>query len=152
VFTMPNADTAGRIVAANIRQWVQSHLSVAIDNLGLEAYHSVMCRAAAVVGNSSSGIVEAPSLKTPVVNIGTRQTGRIRARNVIDVGYGRGEILQAIRTATSKEFRNSLETLVNPYANETGSAASVILEALKNVPLDDSLIRKKFFDAGKPRR
>jgi UDP-hydrolysing UDP-N-acetyl-D-glucosamine 2-epimerase len=145
VFTMPNADTAGRIVAANIRRWVHSHPAIAIDNLGLEAYHSVMCRAAAVVGNSSSGIVEAPSLKTPVVNIGTRQAGRIRARNVIDVGYEHGEILDAIRSATSHEFRNSLQTLINPYTSETDSAVATILQVLKNTPLGDALVRKRFF-------
>ena len=146
VFTMPNSDTAGRIIAANIRQWVQSHPAVAIDNLGSEAYHSVMCHAAAVVGNSSSGIIEAPSIKVPVVNIGTRQAGRIRARNVIDVAYERSEVLNSIRIATSDEFRNSLRTLVNPYANETNSAVSTILQVLKTTPLDDSLVRKRFHD------
>jgi UDP-hydrolysing UDP-N-acetyl-D-glucosamine 2-epimerase len=147
VFTMPNADTAGRIIATKIRQWVQSHKAVAIDSLGSHAYSSAMRRAAAVVGNSSSGIIEAPSFKVPVVNVGTRQTGRIRARNVIDVGYARGEILTAIRTATSTEFRNSLLTLTNPYANEKGSAVSTILEVLKNTPLGDSLVRKRFHNA-----
>jgi UDP-N-acetylglucosamine 2-epimerase len=132
----------------NIRQWVQSHSAVAIDNLGSEAYHSVMCRAAAVVGDSSSGIVEAPSIKVPVVNIGTRQAGRIHARNVIDVGYERSEVLQAIHIATSDEFRKSLLTLVNPYSNETNSAVSTILRVLKSTPLGDSLVRKRFHDAG----
>lgn len=88
---MPNADTAGRIVATNLRQWVQSHSAVTMDNLGSEAYHSVMCRAAAVVGNSSRGI---------------------------DVGYERSKVPNAIRIATSDQFRNSLGTLVNSYANE----------------------------------
>jgi len=146
VFTMPNADTAGRIIAANIRQWVQSHTSVAIDNFGSVAYRSVMCHAAAVVGNSSSGIIEAPSIKIPAVNIGTRQAGRIRARNVIDVSYERNEVLKAIRLATSEEFRKSLETLVNPYANESNSAVSTIVRVLKSIPLDDSLVRKRFYD------
>ncbi len=148
VFTMPNADTAGRIIATSIRQWVQSHPAVAIDNLGSEAYHSVMCQAAAVVGNSSSGIIEAPSIKVPVVNIGTRQAGRIRARNVIDVGYERSEVLNAIRIATSGEFRNSLGTLANPYANKTKSAVSTILQVLKTTSLDNSLVTKRFHDVG----
>jgi len=147
IFTMPNADTAGRIIAAKIRQWVQSHAAVAIDSLGSQAYFSAMRQAAAVVGNSSSGIIEAPSFKVPVVNVGTRQTGRIRARNVIDVGYARSEILNAIRTATSTEFRSSLLALTNPYASEKGSAVSYVLQVLKNIPLGDSLVRKKFHDA-----
>lgn len=146
IFTMPNADTAGRTIAANIRQWVRSHTAIAVENLGSEAYHSFMYRAAAVVGNSSSGIIEASSMKVPVVNIGTRQAGRIRARNVIDVGYERDKILNAIHTATSDAFRNSLRTLVSPYASENLSAASTILQVLKQTPLDASLVRKKFHD------
>lgn len=148
IFTMPNADTAGRIVAESIRQWVQSHAGVAVDALGAQAYYSVAGRAAAVVGNSSSGLIEGPSLGAPVVNIGTRQAGRIRARNVIDVGYGRGEILNGIRIATSDEFRSSLRGLVNPYASEAGPAARTILEVLKRLPLDESLVRKSFHNLG----
>ena len=97
----------GELSPTNLRQWVQSHSAVAMDNLGSEAYHSVMCHAAAVVGNSSSGIIEAPSIKVPSCNSGR-----------VDVGYERSKVLNAIRIATSDEFRNSLGTLVNSYANE----------------------------------
>jgi UDP-hydrolysing UDP-N-acetyl-D-glucosamine 2-epimerase len=148
VFTMPNADTAGRIISARIRQWIQLHpdMGIAIESFGPEAYHSVLARAIAVVGNSSSGIIEAPSFRVPTVNIGTRQKGRIRAANVIDVRYDRSEILAAISQAASIEFRESLRILVNPYASKTGSAVSCIMNALKQLEITDALIQKRFHD------
>ncbi|HEX3435994.1 MAG TPA: UDP-N-acetylglucosamine 2-epimerase [Pseudacidobacterium sp.] len=149
IFTMPNADTAGRIIATRVRQWIESHpgIGVAVDNFGPEAYHGVLCHAVAVVGNSSSGIIEAPSFKVPTVNIGTRQEGRVRAANVIDVGYHRTDILAAIQRAASKKFRDSLQLLENPYASKTNSAVSTITNVLKQVELGNSLLQKKFHDA-----
>lgn len=148
IFTMPNADTAGRIIRTRIRQWVESHSGrgETVDNFGPEAYHSVLRRAVAVVGNSSSGIIEAPSFKIPAVNIGIRQAGRIRAANVIDVGHHRPDVLAAIQKAASSEFRESLESLTNPYASKTNSAVSTITSALKSVELDNALLQKKFYD------
>jgi UDP-hydrolysing UDP-N-acetyl-D-glucosamine 2-epimerase len=148
IFTMPNADTAGRIIATKIRQWVQSHPETGklVDNFGVDAYHSVLRHAVAVVGNSSSGVIEAPSFKVPTVNVGIRQTGRIRATSVIDVEPNRAKILAAIRKASSKEFRNSIQSLVNPYASKTNSAVSTIVDALKHVELGDALLQKKFYD------
>jgi UDP-N-acetylglucosamine 2-epimerase (non-hydrolysing)/GDP/UDP-N,N'-diacetylbacillosamine 2-epimerase (hydrolysing) len=148
IFTMPNADTAGRIIRARIRQWVESHFERGemVDNFGAEAYHSVLRRAVAVVGNSSSGIIEAPSFKVPAVNIGIRQAGRIRAANVIDVGHHRADILTAIQRAASSKFRESLESLTNPHASQTNSAVSTIKSALKSVELGKALLQKKFYD------
>lgn len=148
IFTMPNADTAGRIITTKIRQWVQSHPEIGklVDNFGVEAYHSVLRHAVAVVGNSSSGIIEAPSFKIPTVNIGIRQMGRIRAASVIDVEPSHKKILAAIRKAASDEFRNSLQSLVNPYANKTNSAVSTIVNTLKRIELGDALLQKKFYE------
>ena len=148
IFTMPNADTAGRIIRARIRQWVESHFERGemVDNFGAEAYHSVLRRAVAVVGNSSSGIIEAPSFKVPAVNIGIRQAGRVRAANVIDVGHHRADILTAIQRAASSKFRESLESLTNPHASKTNSAVSTIKSALKSVELGKALLQKKFYD------
>jgi UDP-hydrolysing UDP-N-acetyl-D-glucosamine 2-epimerase len=148
VFTMPNADTAGRIIAARIRQWVESHPDTGkmVDNFGAEAYHSVLRLAVAVVGNSSSGLIEAPSFRLPAVNIGSRQAGRIRAANVIDAGYGHTEILAAIRKAASNEFRATLGSLVNPYVSKSNSAVSTIVSVLKSARLDNSLLQKTFHD------
>jgi UDP-N-acetylglucosamine 2-epimerase len=106
--------------------------------------------AVAVVGNSSSGLIEAPSFKVPAVNIGIRQTGRIRAANVIDTGYDRADILSAIQKAASSEFRNSLQSLTNPYASKTNSAVSSITSVLKCVDLGNTLLQKKFHDHPHP--
>jgi len=114
-------------------------------SLGTRGYLSLMTHAAAMVGNSSSGILEAASFRLPVVNVGTRQQGRVRGKNVIDVGYSRAEIEGAIRTALTEEFRASLSDLVNPYGD--GHAAERIVERLKSVPLGDALLRKRFHDA-----
>ena len=148
IFTMPNADTAGRIIATKMRQWVQSHpgMGQMVDNFGAEAYHGVLSRAVAVVGNSSSGLIEAPSFKVPTVNIGIRQEGRVRSASVIDVGHKRTDILAGIQKAASDEFRNSLRSLENPYASKTHSAVSTISNVLKRVELGNSLLVKKFYN------
>lgn len=148
IFTMPNADTAGRIIATRIQRWIQSHpgMGEKVDNFGPDAYHSVLRHAVAIVGNSSSGILEAPSFKVPAVNIGIRQQGRTRAASVIDVGCNRADILAAIHKAASSDFRKSLEGLVNPYASRTNSAVSTIMNVLKHVELDNSLLQKRFHD------
>jgi UDP-hydrolysing UDP-N-acetyl-D-glucosamine 2-epimerase len=148
VFTLPNADTAGRIIAERVRLWVRLHPGTAslVDSFGPDAYHGVLSRAIAIVGNSSSGLIEAPSFRVPAINIGTRQSGRLRAANVIDVGNDRTAILAAIRKAASSDFRQSLQSLVNPFASETHSAVSSILRVLKEVDLGDSLLEKRFYD------
>ena len=145
VFTMPNADTSGRVIIRMIERFVETHESAQIaDNLGTQAYFSMMSLAAAMVGNSSSGIIEAASFKLPVVNIGTRQQGRVQPANVIDVGYQREAILKGIRKALQPAFRESLRNLVNPYGE--GNAAVKIVEHLREVVLDGRLVTKKFHD------
>ena len=97
-----------------------------------------------MVGNSSSGLIEAPSFKLPVVNIGNRQRGRLRAANVIDCAPESGAIGAAIRRATSPEFRAGLWNLVNPYGD--GHAAERIVGVLRKIPLDAALVEKSFYD------
>jgi UDP-N-acetylglucosamine 2-epimerase (non-hydrolysing)/GDP/UDP-N,N'-diacetylbacillosamine 2-epimerase (hydrolysing) len=97
-----------------------------------------------VVGNSSSGIIEAPSFRVPVVNIGTRQDGRPRAVNVVDVGNESASILAGLRRATSADFRGTLVDMENPYGD--GRAAERIVDVLCGVALDDRLKRKGFVD------
>lgn len=146
VFTMPNADTAGRVVGEKIRAWADVHGAIAVDTFGTEGYLAAMSHAAAMVGNSSSGIIEAPSFKKPVVNVGIRQKGRIHARNVIDVGQTREEIVAGIRRALEPAFRESLQNIVNPFANPEGAAVETIVNALKTRDLDEQLILKSFYD------
>jgi UDP-hydrolysing UDP-N-acetyl-D-glucosamine 2-epimerase len=145
VFTTPNADTANRVVYDAIRRFAEMHPSVGhVDNLGMQAYFSVMSLAAAMVGNSSSGILEAASFKLPVVNIGIRQDGRLRTRNVIDCGYPAEEIRAAVNQALSADFRASLRDVTNPY--DGGGASDLIVERLRNVVLGERLTRKRFVD------
>jgi UDP-N-acetylglucosamine 2-epimerase (non-hydrolysing)/GDP/UDP-N,N'-diacetylbacillosamine 2-epimerase (hydrolysing) len=145
IFTQTNADTGGRIIASLIEQYAQTRTDVwRVENMGIQAYFSLLRHALAMVGNSSSGLLEAPSFQLPVINIGDRQEGRVRARNVLDTPCEQSTIAQALARATSCEFRQSLNGLDNPYGD--GHAADRIVERLKNVALDDRLIRKRFFD------
>jgi UDP-N-acetylglucosamine 2-epimerase len=127
------------MIQAFVKEMPQARITV---NLGTQGYFSLMSHARAMVGNSSSGIVEAASFKLPVVNIGDRQRGRFHAENVIDCGYSRDQILSAIKKATSAEFRKTLSNLVNPYGD--GHAADRIVAGLKNATLDSNLLLKRF--------
>jgi UDP-hydrolysing UDP-N-acetyl-D-glucosamine 2-epimerase len=145
VFTMPNADTNGRVIIRMLDEFIQSHPQAQlVENLGTQRYFSLMAIAAAMVGNSSSGIIEAPSFGLPVVNIGTRQQGRTRAANVIDVGYSRHEIIKGLKQALSPEFRAHLHEAPNPYGD--GHASNVIVKNLKEVVLDDQFVVKRFYN------
>jgi len=145
IFTYPNADTGNQAVIRLIEEFVADRSECRIVvNLGSIGYFSLMRCASAMVGNSSSGIIEAASFRLPVVNIGNRQAGRIRARNVIDVDYSRDAILDGIREAESSRFRASLSDLVNPYGD--GHAAARIVDTLRSVPLGSSLLVKRFHD------
>ncbi|MBI2058273.1 MAG: UDP-N-acetylglucosamine 2-epimerase (hydrolyzing) [Nitrospirae bacterium] len=145
VFTMPNADAGGRVIRERIRPFVAAHPQACfVDNLGYHAYFSMMATAGAMVGNSSSGIIEAPSFALPVVNIGSRQTGRTRARNVIDVGYSRDQIVEGIGRAMSPAFRAGLEGIASPFGD--GRSSERIVRVLKELPMDARLITKTFCD------
>jgi UDP-hydrolysing UDP-N-acetyl-D-glucosamine 2-epimerase len=145
IFTVPNADTGNHVIRKRIQDFVTGHSdSRLVDNFGIHAYFSMMRLAAAVMGNSSSGIVEAASFELPVLNVGTRQNGRTRARNVIDTGYDREEISRGLAKALSAEFRLNLRGLVNPYGS--GVASQIITKRLLEVELGDGLIRKKFYN------
>jgi UDP-hydrolysing UDP-N-acetyl-D-glucosamine 2-epimerase len=147
IFTMPNADTKNSIIRRHVAEYVNSHTAAwSVENLGTYNYFGVMQYAAAMIGNSSSGILEAPSFKLPVVNIGTRQAGRVRAANVLDVDYARGAIVSGVQRAISPEFRQTLSSLANPYGD--GHAAERVIAGLKEVALNERLTRKKFCDLG----
>ena len=145
VFTYPNADTNGRQIIEMIEEFASSRpRSWVAANLGTESYFSLMSHATAMVGNSSSGIIESASFNLPVVDIGDRQKGRIRGDNVMNVGYSTEEIRQGIKTVSSPGFRDSLAGLTNPYGD--GNAAERIVNELKTVSIDDRLLMKHFHD------
>lgn len=142
VVTYPNADTAGRTVIQRIEEFAARSPRVRLArSLGDRLYLSLLKHADAMVGNSSSGLIEAPSFALPVVNIGSRQRGRLRAANVIDVASDRDEILQGVQAALAPGFRRGLEGLVNPYGD--GRAAARIVTVLREVALDARLVQKR---------
>lgn len=145
VATLPNADPGGR----ELRQALLACCAhrpdwTAVESFGQRGYFSMMRYAAAMVGNSSSGIIEAASFGLPVVNIGARQEGRLRAANVIDVPEDAGAILEAIGRAVSPAFREGISDLVNPYGD--GLAGRRIAAILASTPLGTALLRKRFHD------
>ena len=150
VFTAPNADTGGRRLRSMIENYTTRRGPARlVDSLGTAAYFGLMTEAAAMVGNSSSGIIEAASFRLPVVNIGDRQEGRVRAENVVDVPLAREEIVAAIGKATSSAFHAELVTLANPYQGPR-PAAETIVERLMTVRLGQTLLKKKFADLPLP--
>jgi UDP-hydrolysing UDP-N-acetyl-D-glucosamine 2-epimerase len=145
VATAPNADVSHGAIVAGLRRFVAHRPRAAfVPHLGTQAYFGLMRHAAAMIGNSSSGLIEAPSFELPVVNIGERQAGRLRAANVIDVKDSRDAIAAGIRRALSPEFHASLGGLVNPYGD--GHAAPRIAARLASVAIDRSLMVKRFHD------
>jgi GDP/UDP-N,N'-diacetylbacillosamine 2-epimerase (hydrolysing) len=145
IFTKANADPDGRVINAMIDGYVSAHpeTSIARDSLGQLNYLSAMQYMDGVIGNSSSGLIEAPSMKLGVINIGDRQRGRIRADNVIDCTPERDAIIKAIKRLSSREFQDELEQIVNPYGN--GGVAEKIIAVIRDHPLD-GILKKCFFD------
>jgi UDP-hydrolysing UDP-N-acetyl-D-glucosamine 2-epimerase len=142
IFTSPNADVGNQSIIDRILAFSKDRENVKlIENFG-KYYYSILKYADSLVGNSSSGIWEAPSFQLPAVNIGFRQQGRIRAKNVIDVSPNNGEIVEAIRKAISKEFRNNLAEISNPYGD--GHASEKIVNVLRNINNSSDLLVKKF--------
>ena len=146
VMTKPNADAGGREIAAAIDAWAEGKSDrVAVrTNLGLQRYLSVMKLADAVVGNSSSGLIEAPTFKVATVNVGDRQKGRLKAASVIDCAEDKDSVVAAITRALSPEHRALVSTMVPPYG-ATGDVSRRMTEILDTVPLD-GILQKRFFD------
>jgi len=142
VVTYPNADTAGRTIIARLEEFAGRHDRVRlVRNLGDDVYLSLLRHADAMVGNSSSGLIEAPSFELPVVNVGARQAGRLRAANVVDVSPDRDEILAGVDAALTPAFRAGLSGMKNPYGD--GHAAERIVRVLRRVELGATLTRKR---------
>jgi GDP/UDP-N,N'-diacetylbacillosamine 2-epimerase (hydrolysing) len=144
IFTMPNADNGSREISRMVDDFVATHANArAYASLGQLRYFSCMRHVDGVVGNSSSGLLEAPSLAIGTVNIGERQHGRLKAQSVIDCVAQRKPILDAIHALYAVEFRKSIQTMVNPYGS--GGASPKIVQILKNHPLA-GVFRKSFYD------
>lgn len=143
LFTMPNADQGNKIISNRIKYFVQRNKnSFAFTSMGQRNYLSAMKYVNGVVGNSSSGIIEAPSLKKGTVNIGKRQKGRVQAKSVINVNFEKKNITDAIKKLFSKSFQDSLSSLINPYGD--GGASRKILKTINT--LDYSKLKQKQFN------
>lgn len=147
VFTKANADTNGRIVNELIDKYAaqNSERACAFMSLGQKRYLSALKYCRIVIGNSSSGIIEAPSFGKPIINIGDRQKGRICADSVINCGYTQQEIQRAMETALTKEFENKASNCRNPYEKE--NTAANIISVIKDYLLNDKIkLKKGFYD------
>jgi UDP-N-acetylglucosamine 2-epimerase (non-hydrolysing)/GDP/UDP-N,N'-diacetylbacillosamine 2-epimerase (hydrolysing) len=140
-FTAPNADTGGRALAQRLSAFVAERPQARVFTaLGSRLYLGLLREAAAIVGNSSSGLYEAPSLGTPTVDIGERQQGRLKAASVISCRGERGAISAAITAA----LRRPKQPVVNPYGD--GDSARRVVEILAGIADFRALTQKRFFD------
>lgn len=143
VITYPNADNGGRKIIPLIDSYAKSNPErvFVATSLGSVRYLSVLKNASAVIGNSSSGIIEAPSVCVPTVNVGIRQLGRIAAESVLNCSPERNSIQSAINVAVSKAFGQVCENTKNPYGQ--GHVSSKIVEVLEEYSIET---QKKFYD------
>lgn len=147
VMTSSNADTGGRVINKAMEEFAKKNPAKGrfYVSLGRMKYLSLLKNASVMVGNSSSGLIEAPSFGLPVVNIGDRQKGRTRAANVIDIARCRRDLIaKALRRAFSPEFRLSALKLKNPYGS--GNASEKIIRKLKSIQINENLLKKRFYE------
>jgi UDP-N-acetylglucosamine 2-epimerase (non-hydrolysing)/GDP/UDP-N,N'-diacetylbacillosamine 2-epimerase (hydrolysing) len=141
VFTLPNADPEGRALTRIVEEYVATRPRTrAFASLGQERYLSLMAQMDAVVGNSSSGLYEAPTLGKPTVNIGDRQRGRLQAASVVNCAPEAMDIVAAIERALALDARG----VINPYGD--GFSAARICDGLRAIPDVRALLQKRFVD------
>ena len=139
IWIYPNSDQGYRAILDVIADNSDDERVIALQNVERDDYLKLLANAAALVGNSSSGILEAPSFRVPVVNIGTRQRGRPQASNILNCSNAQADILTTIKQALEEpEFRRRCEAAENPYGD--GKSAVRICEILRDIPLDRSLV------------
>lgn len=144
IFTAPNADTEGHAILEQIEKFVAKRANACLfKSLGSLRYLSCLKYVDGVIGNSSSGLIEAPSFKIGTVNIGDRQRGRLKASSVIDCAPDRAAIAAAIDSLYFPQFQAQLASTDNPYGD--GGAGQKVLNVLRDIPID-SILKKKFYD------
>ena len=147
IITKANADAGGRHINNRIDVFAQGHSNVAaVTSLGVRRYLSAVKNSAVVIGNSSSGIIEAPCLHVPTVNIGDRQKGRLMPDSVICCGTDKREIICAIDRAISEDFRNLVNNMTNPFGE--GATSESITKIIRSVfdKYGDLRVKKHFYD------
>lgn len=140
IFIFPNNDAGCDVVREGVRMNRKGKTYI-FDNLKREDYLGFLKNAECIIGNSSSGILEAPTFGVPAVNLGRRQINRLQGQNVINATFEVDEIAEAVKKAVSPEFRLSLSGRVNPYGD--GNSSKRIVEILKNIPRDSKLLCKQ---------
>jgi UDP-N-acetylglucosamine 2-epimerase (non-hydrolysing)/GDP/UDP-N,N'-diacetylbacillosamine 2-epimerase (hydrolysing) len=142
VFTRPNADPGGRVLNGMIDSFVASHpgRATAVTSLGQRRYVSMLALADIVIGNSSSGLIEAPAMGTPTINVGSRQSGRLRGDSVIDASENKASVRDAIEKALSPDFRAKAAQSTSPYGS--GGAAKRIKDAIASADLSRILTKR----------
>ena len=145
IFTLPNSDSDGRVIKRMIKDFIANNgeRSISFTSMGSLNYLSTLQFVDGVVGNSSSGLAEAPTFKIGTINIGDRQDGRMKAESVIDCNPDQKSITTAIKKLYSNRFQNKLKTVSNPYGN--GKATEKIMKILKKTKIPDEL-KKEFYD------
>jgi UDP-hydrolysing UDP-N-acetyl-D-glucosamine 2-epimerase len=142
ILIYPNADAGGRRMIKVIKKYEKYPFIESFKSIPYADYLGLMRVASVMVGNSSSGIIEAPAFRLPVVNIGTRQKGRERSTNVIDVGYNRREIVKAVKKALhDRKFRAKVKKCKNPYGD--GKASQRIVKELSKIKITPELLQKR---------
>lgn len=145
IFTKANSDVNGRIINQLIDEYIKNNPNtITFTSMGQLRYLSALRYSSLVLGNSSSGIIEAPSFGIPTVNIGDRQKGRIRAVSVIDCSTDTEDILKAINKAFSKKFQKTIKDIINPYEGTNPSLE--IIESIKDYVFNKPTIQKKFYN------
>ena len=146
IITKSNADTGNQVINKRIDEFALEHENCKVfESLGIVRYLSLMQNSCGVIGNSSSGIIEAPVLKVPTINIGDRQKGRLKAKSILDCKPKKEEILCAVKIVTDATFIKEKCTGESPYWGEETAKRIVgtIKDSLINQKVD---LKKKFFD------
>lgn len=142
VIIYPNVDAGGLEIIRAIKEYEHLSFIHGYENMERQTFISVLRDVAVIVGNSSCGILEAPSFKLPAINIGTRQRGRMQARNVINVGYDRKQIEASIQKALyDRDFKRKLASCVNPYGD--GHSSERIVKILSEIEINNRLLHKQ---------
>jgi UDP-hydrolysing UDP-N-acetyl-D-glucosamine 2-epimerase len=149
LFCYPNADAGSRALVDRTKRFIdrRGHGKV-FTNLDVVTYLSLLRQADMLLGNSSSGIMETASFSLPTVNVGLRQQGRERAGNVLDADAHANSILEAVMTARTPKFRESLVGMANPYGE--GFASETIVRVVSTIPLSQELLMKRSSSASVP--
>lgn len=142
IITFPNSDNGGKYIINELKKFKARNNKVYLyENLGVRRYLSVLKLCGAVIGNSSSAIVEAPLLKVPVVNIGNRQKGRLMANNIINCDYSSDNIVNSINIALDNEFTCKAKDVKSLYGE--GNTSQEIINILKNIDINEKLFKKR---------